>query len=65
MYSVQMVRDNYDIKNNPKVKGKYPLLYEEVCRHDKDSNSSWYNLSGKAFSEYQTYVTDRDIDYLG
>lgn len=65
MYSVQMIRDHYDIINNSKVKSKYPILYEEVVRHDKDSHSSWYALSGQAFSEYQRYVNDRDIDYIG
>lgn len=65
MYSVQMVRDYYDIINNPKVKSKYPILHEEVVRHDKDSHSSWYSLSGQAFAEYQKYVKDSDIDYIG
>lgn len=65
MYSVQMVRDHYDIVNNPKVKSKYPILHEEVCRHDRDSHSSWYSLSGQAFDEYQKYVKDSDIDYFG
>ena len=64
MHSVQMVKDNYDIKHNPKVKEKYPLLYEEVVRHDEESFSSWYNLSNKAYWEYLEYMDDRDIGYV-
>jgi hypothetical protein len=64
MYSVQMVKDHYDIIHNPRVKVKYPILHEEVTRHDKSSHSSWYNLSGEAFSEYRRYVEDRDIGYI-
>ena len=50
--AVQMVHDNYDIKHNPKVREKYPLLYAEVVTHDKISSSSWYDLSMKAYWEY-------------
>ena len=62
--SVQMVHDNYDIKHNPKVREKYPLLYTEVLEHDKDSNSSWYNLSMKAYWEWLEYVDDKEIGYV-
>lgn len=65
MFSVQMVKDSYDIKHNGQVRVKYPTLYEEVLRHDNESHSSWYRLSTKAFCEYQKYIEDRDIDYIG
>lgn len=64
MYSVQMVKDHYDIIHNPRVKVKYPVLHEEVINHDKESQSSWYSLSGPAFNEYKRYVDDRDIGYI-
>ena len=64
MHSVQMVKDNYDIKHNAKVKEKYPILYAEVVRHDEESFSSWYNLSDKAYWEYLEYMDDRDIGYV-
>lgn len=64
MHSVQMIKDNYDIKHNPKVKEKYPFLYAEVVRHDEDSFSSWYNLSDKAYWEYLDYMDDRSIGYV-
>jgi hypothetical protein len=64
MYSVQMIKDHYDIINNPKVKTRYPVLHEEVITQDKASHSSWYSLSAKAFSEYKLYVDDRDIGYF-
>lgn len=40
MKRVQMVFDNYDIKQNPGVVKKYPLLYKEVQEHDRISTSS-------------------------
>ena len=64
MRSVQMIRDNYDIKHNPNVKAKYPLLYAEVIKHDEDSFSSWYDLTDKAYWEYLEYMDDRDIGYV-
>lgn len=30
MKRIQLVHDNYDIKQNSKVREKYPLLYQEV-----------------------------------
>ena len=62
--SVQMVHDNYDIKHNPKVREKYPLLYAEVLEHDKLVSSSWYNLSMKAYWEWLEYVDDKEIGYV-
>ena len=64
MHSVQMRTDNYDIKHNPKVKEKYPLLYIEVVKHDEVSFSSWYELSDKAYWEYLKYMDDHDIGYV-
>lgn len=61
---VQMVRDNYDIQHNPKVKELYPILYEEVRAHDRVSVSSWYDLSDEAFEEYQAYRENKDIGYI-
>ncbi len=65
LFHVQMVRDNYDIIHNPKVKEKYPELYKEVCEHDKLSGSSWYDLSEAAHDEYEKYIRDIDIGYVG
>ena len=61
---IQMVHDNYDITHNPKVKEKYPLLYEEIVKHDKLVSSSWYNLSMKAYWEYLEYIDGRGIGYV-
>ena len=62
--SVQMVSDNYDIKQNPKVRERYPQLYEEVIKHDRLSSSSWYNLSETAYKEYLSYREDEEIGYV-
>lgn len=62
---VQMIKDNYDIIHNPKVKAKYPKLFEEVLNHDKVSRSSWYDLSEEAGIEYNIYLKDNDIGYVG
>lgn len=64
MYTIQMITDNYDILHNKKVKEKYPLLYEEVFKHDKISTSSWYNLSYSAYQEYLKYIDDKSIGYV-
>ena len=64
MNRVQMVWDNYDIKHNPNVAKKYPLLYKEVREHDKISTSSWYTLSDNAYAEYLTYFNDNTIGYI-
>ena len=63
-FSVQMISDNYDVKHNPKVKEKYPHLYEEVVFHDLISNGSWYNLTEEAYREYQDYRVDKEIGYV-
>ena len=62
MYCQQIVRDNYDILNNPKVKERYPNLYKEVLEHDKVSTSSWYDFTSTAYEEYQAYRLDVTID---
>ena len=59
MNHVQMVNDNYDVIHNPKVKEKYPTLYKEVI------SSSWYELSDAAYKEYQEYINDKSIGYVG
>ena len=64
-HTVQMVCDNYDVLHNPKVKEKYPTLYEEVYQHDKVSLSSWYTLSDEAYHEFKKYVVDDSISYFG
>lgn len=61
---VQIAIDNYDIKQNPKVKEKYPTLYKEVVEHDRVSTSSWYDLSYKACKEYNEYIKDESIGYV-
>lgn len=65
MNHVQMVNDNYDVIHNQKVKEKYPTLYKEVVEHDRVSTSSWYELSDKAYEEYQEYINDKSIGYVG
>lgn len=65
MNHVQMVNDNYDVIHNPKVKEKYPTLYKEVVEHDRVSTSSWYELSDTAYKEYQKYINDKSIGYIG
>ena len=65
MNQVQMVNDNYDVIHNQKVKEKYPTLYKEVVEHDKVSTSSWYELSDNAYKEYQEYINDKSIGYVG
>lgn len=65
MNHVQMVNDNYDVIHNPKVKEKYPTLYKEVVEHDRVSTSSWYELSDRAYWEYQQYLNDDAIGYCG
>ena len=64
MKSIQIRKDNFDIKNNPKVKDKYPELYAQIMRHDKDSFSSWYELTDDAYEEYMDYLQDYDIGYI-
>lgn len=65
MNHVQMVNDNYDVIRNQKVKEKYPTLYKEVIEHDRVSTSSWYELSDNAYEEYQKYINDKSIGYVG
>lgn len=64
MYHKQIVRDNYDIIHNPNVKEKYPTLYKEVWEHDKITTSSWYDLTEKAYMEFQEYIQDKSIGYI-
>ena len=59
-----LVRDNYDILHNPKVKENYPRLYAEVLHHDEKCKSSWYVLSDSAFAEYGAYQNDYKIGYI-
>lgn len=63
MQHVQIV-NNYDITRNEAVRKKYPKLYEEVLKHDKLVTSSWYDLTERAFKEYQRYCKDETIPYL-
>lgn len=64
MKCIQLAHDNYDIKQNSKVREKYPLLYQEVLEHDKVSTSSWYSISERAFKEYIKYYNDTQIGYV-
>ena len=64
LHHEQIVRDNYDILHNPEVKKKYPKLYTEVLEHDKISTSSWYDLTEKAYVEFQAYIQDKSIGYV-
>ena len=63
-HRVQMVSDNYDIKVNPVVAEKYPLLHAAVCRHDRICSSSWYDLSDDEYQEYLSYRKDNTIPYM-
>ena len=63
-HSVLIQRDDYDITRNPKVRDKYPTLYQEVLEHDKNNTSSWYHLTPKAYDEWCAYVDDQTIDYM-
>lgn len=65
LHHEQIARDNYDIIHNPNVKTKYPTLYKEVLEHDKVSTSSWYDLSSEAYKEFQEYIQDKSIGYVG
>ena len=62
-HCVQIACDNYDILHNPLVKEQYPVLYDEVYKHDKISHSSWYHLSREAYKELQEYEKNHSIDY--
>lgn len=62
-YSVQITYDNYDILHNPLVKEKYPILYDEIYKHDKICHSSWYTLSTEAYKEFHEYKEDETINY--
>jgi hypothetical protein len=50
-----MINENYDVINDLTVRAKYPVLFNEVCEHDKVSTSSWYSLSDKAYEKYQQW----------
>lgn len=65
LHHEQIARDNYDITHNSNVKEKYPTLYKEVLEHDKVSTSSWYDLTPKAYAEFQEYIQDKSIGYVG
>lgn len=52
---VQMINDNYYIIHDLTVREKYPILFKEVCEHDRISTSSWYSLSDEAYEEYQKW----------
>lgn len=56
--SVQMLDDNWIIKNNPQLRFFYPRLYKEIVEHDRVSHSSWYDLSEKAYEEYRNYLEE-------
>ena len=61
-YHIQMINDNYDIIHNYQY--KYPVLYAEICAHDKLSHSSWYDLTEQAYQEYQAYFKDHNTYIL-
>lgn len=50
-----MINDNYYIIHDLTVREKYPILFKEVCEHDRISTSSWYSLSDEAYEEYQKW----------
>lgn len=59
---VQMIDDNYDIIHDLTVRERYPILFKEVCEHDRISTSSWYSLSDEAYEEYQKWCTEERSD---
>ena len=42
--SVQLLTDNYDILNNPKVQEKYPILYNAVA-NQTSNRESYYDFT--------------------
>jgi len=62
--TVYIINNNYDITHNPKVKAKYPALYNAVLRHDRVSKSIVYNLGRKAYEEYLKYQMDHSLGYV-
>jgi hypothetical protein len=58
---VQMLEYNKTIKTSTEIKTKYPVLYNEVVKHDEDTFSTWYNLSEEAFYEYLDFVREQGL----
>ena len=63
-HSVQIVVEHHDIKVNPAVREKYPILCAEVDRHDLDSFSSWYELTDEAYDQWLKYIDDDTIPFI-
>jgi hypothetical protein len=61
--SVQLLTDNYDILNNPKVKEKYPVLYNAIANQTPDRNS-YYNFTQEEYEQWCTYREDQTIGYV-
>jgi hypothetical protein len=47
--SVQIIRNDLIIDY---AKDRFPHLWNEVYEHDKISQSSWYNLTPEAWTEF-------------
>ena len=60
---VRMLHDGFDIIRNPKVKEKYPALYDTVVQHDRAKTKPYYNLTAQAHKEYLAYQQDYSIGY--
>ena len=63
-HSVQIVVEHHDIKVNPAVREKYPILCAEVDCHDLDSFSSWYELTDEAYDQWLKYIDDDTIPFI-
>lgn len=61
---VRIINNNYDITHNPKVKAKYPALYNAVQQHDRVSKGIVYTLGRKAYEEYLRYQMDHSVGYV-
>lgn len=60
---VRMPHDSFDIIRNPRVREKYPALYDTVVQHNRAKVKSIYNLTAQAYKEYLSYQQDYSIGY--
>ncbi|MBO5425286.1 MAG: hypothetical protein J6A25_07215 [Lachnospiraceae bacterium] len=61
--SVQLLVDNYDIENNPKVREKYPMLYNAVINQTPDKNS-YYDFTQEEYEQWCEYREDQSLGYM-
>lgn len=61
--SVQLLTDNYDILNNPKVQEKYPVLYNAVAKQTS-TRESYYDFTKEEYEAWCEYREDQTIGYV-